>query len=546
MQYRKCRSGRAVSCLLLPLLLLLPVLEPARGEKIDAGPAGGFPPADTYKVDLQDLTPEEMQDIHDELLNSTGLGNLTGADGNDTLVAVLDDGGDGDPENAEDNAIKDAFNETNVEIPLKGTQGANGTVQLDALAPEAAPAPPDSPPDSPPSPGIPPPEPPPNPDPEPPSPEPTPPPEPEAQSPPPPPEVLPPPPPPPALTPQQNALMQFKGSLVNGNTVLESWREGTNECQDWKGVGCSNEVVTSLSLGGLGLEGQISADIASLEGLQKIDMSNNRLSGSIPNSFNFPNALPRLAELNVAGNQLNGGPADWGFSGSLAMKSVDFSNNVLGFFPKWSFKELKFINVANNDLGGVIPTYFAAVVPASEPVVILPQRAVLCGTLPEGPRWAEQEQSGSYRAITSLPPNAACGQIPPPPAPFPPPGVQPSPPPPPPPSSSSSGGLSTGAIIGIAVGGSIGLILLVGLFFVLCRPKQTVRIGGDRDRAGGVSSQRAQRHHAPDLCHLLSPTTINRPVSVPLAHKRALTPSAHDKHDRPTTMDTTATTTSST
>lgn len=100
---------------------------------------------------------------------------------------------------------------------------------------------------------------------------------------------------------------------MNGNTVLASWTEGTNECQGWKGVGCSNMVVTSLSLGGLGLEGQISADIASLEGLQKIDMSNNNLSGSIPNSFNFPNALPRLAELNVAGNQLNGGPADWGF-----------------------------------------------------------------------------------------------------------------------------------------------------------------------------------------------------------------------------------------
>ena len=193
-------------------------------------------------------------------------------------------------------------------------------------------------------------------------------------------------------------------------------------------------------------------------------------------------------------------------SGSQRLESVDFSNNVLGFFPKWSFKvcigcrssdclpvrifrapphwssalapfqALKFINVANNDLGGVIPTYFSAVVPAGEPVVILPQRAALCGTLPEGPRWAEQDQSGSYRAISSLPPNAACGEIPPP-APFPPPGAVPPPPPTPPPTPpSSSGGLSTGAIIGIAVGGSVGLILLVGLFFVLCRPKQTVRI----------------------------------------------------------------------
>ena len=65
------------------------------------------------------------------------------------------------------------------------------------------------------------------------------------------------------------------------------------------------------------------------------------------------------------------------------MQTIDFSNNALGFFPKWSFKALKFINVANNDLDGVIPTYFAAVVPAGQPVVILPQRAALCGELPQ-------------------------------------------------------------------------------------------------------------------------------------------------------------------
>ncbi len=461
MKHRKCSNVWAVVRVLLLLLGL---------TRVDAGT--GSLPTEAQKIDLQDLTPDEMQDIHNDLLNATGQANLSDAERNDTLAVVLDAVNGAESEATKDDAIINN-NNTKIEIPLKGTQSVNDTVELDALAPEAAP----------PAPGLSPPEPePPSPDPSPeplPPPEPSPPPEPEPQSPPPPtPELL--PPPPPALTPQQNALMQLKGSLVNGNTVLQSWIEGTNECQGWEGVGCSNSVVTSLSLGSLGLEGQISADIASLEGLQKIDMSNNKLSGSIPNSFNFPNALPRLAELNVAGNQLNGGPADWGFSGSLALKTVDFSNNVLGFFPKWSFKELKFINVANNDLGGVIPTYFAAVAPAGEPVVILPQRAALCGTLPEGPQWAEQDQSGSYQAITSLPPNAACGQIPPPPAPFPPPGVVPpppsppsSPPPSPPP---SSGGLSTGAIIGIAVGGSIGLILLVGLFFVLCRPKQTVRV----------------------------------------------------------------------
>ena len=311
MKHRTCTNGWAVPCFLLLLLGL---------DRVDAGT--GNRPTETNKVDLQDLTPNQMEDIHDDVLNGTGMANSTDTVKDETLTEVFEAV---DSPLSEDDANKKTNNSTNVEIPLKGPLSANDTVELDAVPPEAGPAPPappapDSPaepePQSPPPPApepLPPPSPEPIPEPVTP-PEPPPPSEPEPQSPPPPaPEPLPPPPPPPAPTPQQNALLQFKGSFLNGNTVLASWNEGTNECQGWKGVGCSNMVVTSLSLGGLGLEGQISADIASLEGLQKIDMSNNNLSGSIPNSFNFPNALPRLAELNVAGNQLNGGPADWGF-----------------------------------------------------------------------------------------------------------------------------------------------------------------------------------------------------------------------------------------
>ena len=423
-------------------------------------------------------TPAEMQELHDTVLESSGLGDKK----NDSVITVqlLNNAA---PENSTD---KNDVNNNNNKNPPEITKDLNNSdpkpqVQVDAVPPEAEPSPqsPPSPPapesPSPPAPESPSPEPSPSPDPSP-SPlsppfvEPSPPPPAPEVSPPPPP-VVPSPPPPPARTPQQNALLSFKDSLSNGGTILSSWQEGTNECQTWQGVGCSNNVVTSLSLIGVGLQGQISAELANLAGLQKIDLSNNALSGSIPNSFNYPDALPVLAELKVAGNQLNGGPADWGVSGSKSLQNVDFSNNVLGFFPKWSFPALKFINVANNDLGGVIPTYFASVVPAGQPVVILPQRAALCGTLPPGPRWAEQDSTGQYRAITSLPPNSACGMMPPPPpAPFPPPGALPP--------SPSSSGLSTGAIIGIAVGGSVALILLVALFFMLCRPKATTADDG--------------------------------------------------------------------
>jgi len=112
------------------LLLLLGL------TRVDAGT--GSLPTEAQKIDLQDLTPDEMQDIHNDLLNATGQANLSDAERNDTLAVVLDAVNGAESEATKDDAIINN-NNTKIEIPLKGTQSVNDTVELDALAPEAAP-----------------------------------------------------------------------------------------------------------------------------------------------------------------------------------------------------------------------------------------------------------------------------------------------------------------------------------------------------------------------------------------------------------------------
>ena len=70
-----------------------------------------------------------------------------------------------------------------------------------------------------------------------------------------------------------------------------TWLEGNDHCR-WTGVGClytrasgsdpSVAQVTSLSMAGLGMNGELSASIGDLSRLTNLDVSNNRLQGAIP------------------------------------------------------------------------------------------------------------------------------------------------------------------------------------------------------------------------------------------------------------------------
>lgn len=131
-----------------------------------------------------------------------------------------------------------------------------------------------------------------------------------------------PPPPPPEDGPQATALLSFKSTISNADSIkeLSSWQSGTNPCT-WDGIECRNGNVQSIVLSGLGLEGRISPSLTdpSLSGLDLIDLSNNKLSEAIPNSFNEMNGLPNLRSLDLSQNNLVGGPPRFGLNGATDM-----------------------------------------------------------------------------------------------------------------------------------------------------------------------------------------------------------------------------------
>ncbi|PON97310.1 Cupredoxin, partial [Trema orientale] len=126
------------------------------------------------------------------------------------------------------------------------------------------------------------------------------------------------------LPPLINAMEVFyvAGPLTDGTyskdvEALASLQEKYSVLQEWTGdpclpspftwdwVNCSSEDtprVTALYLDGFSLSGSI-PDFSSLDALETIDLHNNSLTGSIPESLGN---LPNLKELNLADNKLSG------------------------------------------------------------------------------------------------------------------------------------------------------------------------------------------------------------------------------------------------
>ena len=69
------------------------------------------------------------------------------------------------------------------------------------------------------------------------------------------------------------------------------------------------------------MEGTVHPALASLQGLQAIDLSKNALSGRIPDSFDGAGVLPLLTDLNLSTNQLSGVPAKLGTNGATSRNS---------------------------------------------------------------------------------------------------------------------------------------------------------------------------------------------------------------------------------
>lgn len=141
------------------------------------------------------------------------------------------------------------------------------------------------------------------------------------------------------------------------NSSVTSWdvNNEPNPCS-WKGVNCSNSLITQLSLYGFRISSSdVLPVVCQLGSLQSLDVSDNQLR-SIPNEFmQSCGGIDGLKLLNFSKNELVSLPTFNGFAG---LEVLDFSSNNLNGNINLQFDELaslKSLNLSKNEFNGFLP-----------------------------------------------------------------------------------------------------------------------------------------------------------------------------------------------
>ncbi|KAA8541517.1 hypothetical protein F0562_022669 [Nyssa sinensis] len=183
-----------------------------------------------------------------------------------------------------------------------------------------------------------------------------------------------------APAPDSDALLKFKASLSNAG-ALDTWDPSTSPCSvengNWNGVICFEGNIWGLQLEDMDLSGDIDVDsLVPLRLLRTLSFMNNNFEGSIPDF----KKLGALKSLYLSNNQLSGRIPDDAFAGMGSLKKLYLSNNkftgtipaslaalprllelrleanqFVGALPNFLQKDLKLLNVSNNQLEGPIP-----------------------------------------------------------------------------------------------------------------------------------------------------------------------------------------------
>ncbi|KQJ98986.1 pollen receptor-like kinase 4 [Brachypodium distachyon] len=188
-----------------------------------------------------------------------------------------------------------------------------------------------------------------------------------------------------------DALLKLKAGIDDGGSgVLQSWAAGTSPCDgdasNWAGVMCHKGDVMGLQLENMGLSGKLDlGTLATLRGLRTLSFMDNHFAGPMPDIRD----LDGLRAVFFSGNGFSGQiPAD-AFDGMGSLKKVYLGNNSFfgpipaslagmprllelrlndngfqGKIPDLPQKELKVVDVANNDLEGEIPPSLKSMNPA--------------------------------------------------------------------------------------------------------------------------------------------------------------------------------------
>ncbi|KAJ9147895.1 hypothetical protein P3X46_030009 [Hevea brasiliensis] len=133
------------------------------------------------------------------------------------------------------------------------------------------------------------------------------------------------------------------------------------DCCLWEGIECGGTGrVTRLWLPFKGLSGILSPSLANLAYLSQLNLSHNRLFGTLP--AGFFSSLDNLQILDLSYNRLHGElPSNDNNTANIAIRIVDLSSNRFsGVIPSNSFlqfaRNLSSFNVSNNSFTGQIPS----------------------------------------------------------------------------------------------------------------------------------------------------------------------------------------------
>ena len=162
----------------------------------------------------------------------------------------------------------------------------------------------------------------------------------------------------PGLAADCTLLLEIRPLLVgsDGNRkTLVGWSTHT-PLHEWRGVGLGGEPlrVTELHLPGAGLTGRIPPRIGGLDGLQDLDLEDNRLTGPIPPELG---KLRALRFLRLSNNRLTGPiPPELGDLAGLEKLRLD-DNRLSGVVPSALARldRLSVLRLAGNELTAPLP-----------------------------------------------------------------------------------------------------------------------------------------------------------------------------------------------
>ncbi|KAJ8549774.1 hypothetical protein K7X08_033481 [Anisodus acutangulus] len=158
--------------------------------------------------------------------------------------------------------------------------------------------------------------------------------------------------------PNDLQALQVLYTSLNSPSQLTNWKSnGGDPCgESWKGITCQTVYVVSIQIPDLGLNGTVGYMLNGLTSLKNLDMSGNNIHDSIP--YQLP---PNLTSLNLANNNISGN-IPYSIAGMLTLNYLNISRNSLSqtigdVFTNHS--DLGALDLSSNNFSGDLPSSFS-------------------------------------------------------------------------------------------------------------------------------------------------------------------------------------------